>query len=312
MSKTLKLLFMGSSSFAIPSLIALIEARHDVVLAMTQPDRPSGRGQGIRRCPLAKAALEYHIPLYQPEKIKDGEAAERIRELSPDAIIVVAYGRILPPDILTIPKLGAINLHASLLPKYRGAAPINWAIINGESQTGVTTQMICEELDAGDILLQASTAIDEIETAGALYDRLAPLGAELLMKTVQALANGTLKPKPQDHAQASYAPILKKEDGHIDWKHPAQEIFNRIRGLSPWPGSFAKMDGKTLRIHEAGVANLDHHEAPGTIIESGKNLAVACGAGALYLLEVQLEGKKRMGTSDFLRGHPMIKGALLE
>ncbi|MFH0799160.1 MAG: methionyl-tRNA formyltransferase [Pseudomonadota bacterium] len=307
----MKILFMGSAAFAVPSLEALATSGHEIALVVTRPDKPAGRGMHIASCPVAQAALGLGLPLFQPKKVKDAAAIDHFRALSPELVVVVAYGRILSKEFLEIPTRGCVNVHASLLPSYRGAAPINWAVINGEKETGVTTQRIVEELDAGDILLSCSTAIDEAETAVELHDRLGPMGADLLTKTIDGIAKGTIKPRPQDCAKATYAPILKKEDGHIIWSEPAAKIYNRIRGLKPWPGTYAKLEEKTLRIHEAAALPAEHKTAPGTVIESGPHLAIACGEGALYLLEVQLEGKKRMSAADFLRGHKVQTGTVL-
>lgn len=306
-----KILFMGSAQFAVPSLVALAESSHELLEVVTQPDKPAGRGMHLTACPVAQTARSLKLPLHQPKSVKTPEAIAHFRNLNPDMIVVVAYGKILPPDLLAIPKFGSINVHASLLPKYRGAAPINWAIVNGERETGVTTQLINDELDAGDILLSAATQIDEVETADALYDRLAPLGAEILMKTIEGMENGSIRPRPQDRSAATFAPIIKKEDGHIDWSKPARAIANMVRGFKPWPGTFTTLEGKVLRVHEVAAIDNDSGLTPGSVIEGSDNFAIACGEGTLYLLEVQMEGKRRISAVDFLRGHKIQKGVVL-
>jgi len=308
----MKIVFMGSAAFAVPSLKALADARHEILEVVTQPDKPAGRGMQMTSCPVAREAREIGLPLFQPKSVKGAEAIEHFRELAPELIAVVAYGKILPRALLDIPPRGCINVHASLLPKYRGAAPINWAIANGEEETGVSTQRIVEELDAGDVLLSASTRIDEAEDAEGLYSRLAPMGGELLLRTIEGIEEGTIIPKPQDPSLVSFAPIIRKEDGHIDWSIPASSVFNRIRAFKPWPGSFAFLEGRQLKVVEAAPAEGGSGEAPGTVVESGKHLAVACGEGLLYLVEVQMEGKKRMSAADFLRGHKVQVGTRLE
>lgn len=302
---------MGSALFAVPSLEALASSRHQILEVVTQPDKPAGRGRRIAACPAAHAASRLGLALYQPWSVKKAESIDHIRGLAPDMIAVVAYGRILPNMLLEIPQHGCVNVHASLLPKYRGAAPINWAIVNGDSETGVTTQRIGEEVDAGDILLAASTPIGDEETASELHDRLASIGADLLLKTIEGIERGTISPAPQEHSKATFAPIIKKEDGRIDWSMPARDIFNRVRGFAPWPGTFTILDGRLLHIHKAAPADIGASELPGTVIENAANLTVACGMGALYLLEVQIEGRRRMNARDFLRGHKIKVGTIL-
>lgn len=302
---------MGSAAFAVPSLETLAASGYNVVCVIAQPDKPAGRGMHITSCPIAEVARIHNLPLFQPERIKTIETIEQIRSLAPELIVVVAYGKILPKDVLELPPLGSINVHASLLPKYRGAAPIAWAIVNGDTETGVSTQRIVEELDAGDILLSASTQIDESETACNLHDRLALTGADLLIKTIEGIKAGSIQPTPQDPSQASFAPIIHKEDGHVDWSHSARAIYNRMRGFTPWPGTFAILDGKKFKITEAAPVDISSSAPAGSIIESTSYLSVACGTGVLYLLEVQLEGKKRMSTVNFLRGHKIPIGTVL-
>lgn len=307
----MKLLFMGSAAFAVPSLEALVASGHEVLEVVAQPDKPAGRGMHLTACPAAEAARRLSLPLFQPKSVRGPQASDHIRALAPELIAVVAYGKILPQELIEIPPHGCVNVHASLLPRYRGAAPIAWAIANGETETGVTTQRIAEELDAGDILLCARTPIGAVETAAELHDRLAPMGATLLLKTIEGIERGTIRPVPQDPAQASFAPVIRKEDGRIDWSQPASSIFNRIRAFTPWPGSSAHLDGKKLKVTRAEPRGREPLAPPGTVVEGGGHLAVACGEGVLYLLEVQLEGKRRMSAADFLRGHKVPVGTRL-
>lgn len=309
--KQLKIVFMGSAGFAVPCLEALLHSRHDVIEVVTQPCKPAGRGMQMRECAVADYAKDKGLKLYQPRGVKTAEPIEHLKELGPDLIVVVAYGKILPKELIDIPPMGCINVHASLLPKYRGAAPINWAIAGGEKETGVTTMFINEELDSGDMLLSASTPIDKCETASVLHDRLAGMGAELLMRTIDGLIDGSVERKPQDHSRATYAPLIKKDDGHVDWTMSCGEIYNRIRAFTPWPGSFTFLGERKLRIHEAAPLDLDHSEPPGTVTEAEEHISVACGSGALCILELQLEGGKRMPAADFLRGHKFEEGDLL-
>lgn len=299
----MKIIFIGSAAFAVPSLETLTKTNHEILEVVTQPDKPAGRGMEIRSCPVAEFANKNHLKLFQPISVKKTDVIEHFKKLGPDLVVVVAYGKILPKDLLNIPPLGCINVHASLLPKYRGAAPINWAIVNGEKETGVTTQKISEELDAGDVLLLARTPIGEKETSSELYERLSTMGAKLLIETIEKIEHGKIKPTPQDHSKATYAPIIKKEDGRIDWSLSAAAILNRIRGFYPWPGTFMTLDGKQLKIYSANVIDRNVDAKCGEIIEAGEKFVITCGCGALELLEVQLEGKRRMNAKDFLRGY---------
>jgi methionyl-tRNA formyltransferase len=308
----MRIVFMGSAGFAVPSLNALIDSDHDILEVVCQPDKPAGRGQKITACPVAQVAREAGLPLYQPQTLKGGDVVSYFENLQPDIIVVVAYGKILPSDIIDIPPRGCVNLHSSLLPKYRGAAPINWAIIDGEVETGVTTMLINERMDAGDILLSRSVMIDELDDAVELEERLEYIGAQLLLDTLKGLEEGAITPLPQDEAQSSYAPLLKKEDGLIDWSLSAREIANRVRGLVPWPVAFTHMNGKTLRIFEAHASDEDCDEEAGTVIRCEKHLAVATGKGILYPIEVQLEGKKKMHCEDMLRGCKIDVGTKLK
>ncbi|MCU1272245.1 MAG: methionyl-tRNA formyltransferase [Acidobacteriaceae bacterium] len=303
MAQLENLVFCGTPQFAVPTLEKLAEAGFNVRLVLTQPDRPKGRGLGLVASPVKQTALRLGLPVYQPEKIKENaELRARLNEITPAAIIVVGYGRIIPGWMLQLPKHGNINLHASLLPKYRGAAPIQWAIANGEPVTGVTTMRIDEGLDTGDILLQKELAILDEDTSETLSPRLAAIGAELMIETLRGVAEGTISPQPQKNEQATLAPILKKEDGRIDFSRTAQEIYNRLRGFQPWPGAFTTFRGKTLNITAAKPAA---EVVPQAHLQVKDNrLFVGCGKStALELLEVQPEGKKRISARDFIHGY---------
>ena len=297
------LVFCGTPQFAVPTLEKLVEAGFGVHLVITQPDRPKGRGLELVSSPVKKVAVALGLPIYQPEKIKQNEELRaRLLEIAPAAIIVVGYGRIVPPWMLELPKFGNINLHASLLPKYRGAAPIQWAIANGETVTGVTTIRINEGLDTGDILLQQELAISPEDTAETLAPRLAAVGAELMIETLLGLEGGTIHPEPQNNAEATLAPLLKKEDGRIDFRRIAPEIYNRLRGFQPWPGAFTTFRGKNLNVTAARLASTQVPEAQ-LLLNNGR-LFVGCGeSSALELLEVQPEGKKRISAHDFVHGY---------
>jgi len=303
--------FCGTPSFAVPALEKLVEAGHTVALVVTQPDRPRGRGMELTPSPVKLRALELGLEVTQPDKIRNNDSLRnRLTVIHPDAIIVVGYGRIIPQWMLELPRLGNINLHASLLPKYRGAAPIQWAIANGETTTGVTTMRIDEGLDTGDILLQRKVGISPEDTAETLAPRLAGIGADLIVETLRHLDCGTLQPRPQDQATATLAPILKKEDGRIDWRRPAPEILNRLRGFQPWPGAFTSFHGKNFHIWSA--APVERQLAPGELATDGNSLLVGCGSTtALVLIEVQPEGKKRMPVRDFVHGYRPRSGERL-
>ena len=295
----MKLVFMGTPAFAVPTLERLVENGHEVVAVFTQPDRPKGRGQREAMSPVKEAALRLGLDVHQPERVKRPEIVEQIRAMAPEAIVVVGYGQIIPKSILDIPPKGIINVHASLLPKYRGAAPIQWAIARGETRTGVTTMRIDEGLDTGGMLLKWETEIGPEETAPELGERLAMAGADLAVRTMAELDR--IRPEPQDDAQATYAPILKKEDGHIDWRKPAREILNRMRGFDPWPGAYASLRGQRFQIWKAAAG--EPKLAPGTLRMIDKKLYAGCGDGeSIELREVQMEGKKRMTAAAFLNG----------
>src|SRR5258708_26383635 len=295
----MKLIFMGTPAFAVPTLERLVEKGHQVTAVFTRPDRPKGRGQKDSMPPVKQAALRLGVPVLQPERVKHPEVAGRIREIAPEVIVVVGYGQIIPRSILEIPPQGIINVHASLLPKYRGAAPIQWAIARGETSTGVTTMRINEGLDTGDMLLKWETAIGLEENAVELGRRLAVAGADLLVRTLAELS--AIKPQPQDDSQATYAPILKKEDGKIDWQLSAREILNRIRGFEPWPGGYGFLRGQRLQISKAAAGG--PKLPPGALRVANRRLYAGCGNGeSIELQEVQLEGKKRMPAAAFLTG----------
>ena len=303
----MRLVYLGTPAFAVPTLERAVEAGHEVLAVFTQPDRPKGRGQKDAMPPVKEAALLLGLPVSQPERIRKPEVVEQLRALAPDAMVVVGYGQIIPQAILDIPPQGIINVHASLLPKYRGAAPIQWAIARGETRTGVTTMKIDAGLDTGDMLLKWETEIGPEETAVQLGARLAVAGADLLVKTLAEL--GDIVPEKQDEAQASYAPILKKEDGRIDWSLSADEIVNRVRGFEPWPGCYGSLRGQRFHVWKAKQAGGSFHE--GHLQMLGKKLYAGCKGGAIELLEVQLEGKKRMTAAAFLNGFTLNDNEVL-
>lgn len=305
----MRIVFMGTPDFAVPSLQALIGAGHDVCAVYTQPDKPQGRKQILTAPPVKTLALEHDIPVFQPNTLKNEDEQARLRELAPEVIIVVAYGKLLPKAVLDIPPHGCINVHGSLLPRWRGAAPIQWAVIAGDEMAGVTTMQMAEGLDTGDMLLTYETKVGEKETAGELFDRLAQSGAELLTQTLVKLDEIT--PRPQDEAQSCYAHMLDKQMAVIDWSKSAHEIDCLIRGLNPWPIALTTLSGERLKVFAAEKAN--GNGEPGTVLEADpkKGLTVACGEGALGLTEIQLVGGKRMKATDFLRGHAIEVGTKL-
>ena len=306
----MRIVFMGTPDFAVPSLQALIDAGHDVCAVYTQPDKPQGRKQILTAPPVKTLALEHDIPVFQPNTLKNEDEQARLRELAPEVIIVVAYGKLLPKAVLDIPPHGCINVHGSLLPRWRGAAPIQWAVIAGDEMAGVTTMQMAEGLDTGDMLLTYETKVGEKETAGELFDRLAQSGAELLTETLVKLND--IIPRSQDDAQSCYAHMLDKQMAVIDWSKSAHEIDCLIRGLNPWPIALTTLSGERLKVFAAEKAN--GRGEPGTVLEADpkKGLTVACGEGALGLTEIQLVGGKRMKATDFLRGHAIEVGTKLE
>ena len=305
----MRIVFMGTPDFAVPSLQALIDAGHDVCAVYTQPDKPQGRKQILTAPPVKTLALEHDIPVFQPNTLKNEDEQARLRELAPEVIIVVAYGKLLPKAVLDIPPHGCINVHGSLLPRWRGAAPIQWAVIAGDEMAGVTTMQMAEGLDTGDMLLTYETKVGEKETAGELFDRLAQSGAELLTQTLVKLDEIT--PRPQDDAQSCYAHMLDKQMAVIDWSKSAHELDCLIRGLNPWPIALTTLSGERLKVFAAEKAA--GNGEPGTVLEADpkKGLTVACGEGALKLIEIQLVGGKRMKATDFLRGHVIEVGTKL-
>lgn len=305
----MRIVFMGTPDFAVPSLQALIDAGHEVCAVYTQPDKPQGRKQILTAPPVKTLALEHDIPVFQPNTLKNEDEQARLRELAPEVIIVVAYGKLLPKAVLDIPPHGCINVHGSLLPRWRGAAPIQWAVIAGDEMAGVTTMQMAEGLDTGDMLLTYETKVGEKETAGELFDRLAQSGAELLTQTLVKLDEIT--PRPQDDAQSCYAHMLDKQMAVIDWSKSAHEIDCLIRGLNPWPIALTTLSGERLKVFAAEKAA--GNGEPGTVLEADpkKGLTVACGEGALKLTEIQLVGGKRMKATDFLRGHVIEVGTKL-
>jgi methionyl-tRNA formyltransferase len=310
-SRSLNLVFCGTPAFAVPTLEKILEAGFSVSLVVTQPDRPRGRGMELALSPVKQKALEFGLPITQPEKIKDNdEFRARLTVIQPDGIVVVGYGRLIPQWMIDLPRLGNINLHASLLPKYRGAAPIQWGIALGETVTGVTTMRIDAGLDTGDILLQREVSIAPEDTAVTLAPRLAVIGADLMIETLRGLTAGSVEAHLQDHSQATLAPTLKKEDGRIDFHRNAQEIWNRLRGFQPWPGAFTSLRGKTFNVWEARP--IDVKTAPGELVIDNDHLIVGCGDNtALELMTVQIEGKKRMTARDYIHGYRPRSGELL-
>ncbi len=311
----MKIIFMGTPDFAVGTFEALLQAGHEITLAVTQPDKPKGRGKTMQFPPVKEAAMVHGIEVFQPRRIREPECIEYLRKFQADIIVVVAFGQILPKEILDMPPKGCINVHASLLPRYRGAAPIQWAVINGEQVTGVTTMRMDEGLDTGDMIMKEEVALEQGETGGSLFGRLAQTGAELCVRTLTAIEEGTAVYTPQDHTKATHTTMIKKELGEIDWTKPAEELECLIRGLNPWPSAYTKLKGKTLKIWKAYVEESSKQtgcQEAGTIIESGRaGLIVQTGQGSLKLLEVQLEGKKRMETDAFLRGYPVENGTRL-
>lgn len=300
----MKTVFLGTPAFAVASLEALVAAGHEVLAVFTQPDRPSGRGQTLAAPAVKQAALSLGLPVHQPERIRRPDAVELVAALRPELMVVVGYGQIIPQSILDITPHGIVNVHASLLPRYRGAAPIQWAIASGETRTGVTTMRIDAGLDTGDMLLKAETDIGPLETAPELSARLARLGAALLIETLAGIEKGALAPVRQNAAEATYAPLLKKEDGLIDWRRSAKEIHNRARGFAPWPGAHARFRGRGFQILKARPVEMKLDGAPGSLHVRKSTLLVCCGQGeALELIEVQPEGKKPMAAAAFLNGY---------
>ncbi len=311
-----RIIFFGTPSFAVPTLKALFEGPDEVIAVVTQPDRKKGRGQRVSFSPVKEIAAQYEgrkISLFQPEKVREEVFQESLRRLQPDLFVVTAYGKILPKSLLDIPRQGAINVHASLLPKYRGAAPIAWAILKGETSTGVTIMKMDEGMDTGDIFLQRATSIGDEETAETLHDKLASLGGQLLLEALAKIKRGEISPFRQNHSQATYAPPLRKEDGRIDWKREAKEIHRQVRAFDPWPGAYTLFEEQLLKICRGEVRAERPGGVGGKVLWTGIDfIEVGTGKGSFLIKEVQLEGKKRMGVRDFLSGHPVPAGSLFQ
>ena len=302
----MRIIFMGTPIFAAVSLNRLYSEKHDVAAVFSQPDKPKGRGLKIAETPVKLAALAQDTPVFQPATLKDGFAHSTIKDFNCDLIVTVAYGKFLPKEILELPSMGCINIHASLLPKYRGAAPIQWAVINGETETGVTSIFLNEEMDAGDMIFCKRTTITENETSGELYNRLADLGAELLSETVSSIVSGTFDKTPQDHKNATFAPPIDKAMSVIDWNQNAMDIKNMVRGLNPMPGARAELNGSLYKIHSVDISLNKSAKKSGEIIAASDNrLEVACLDGSVIINEIQALGAKKMSASDFLRGHKL-------
>ena len=312
----MKIVFMGTPDFAVPCLTALKEAGHEILAVFTQPDKPKGRGYALTPPPVKVKALEFGLSVHQPATLRDGQAADLLRELAPDVIVVVAYGKMLPVEILHIPPCGCVNVHASLLPRHRGASPIQWAVVCGDKETGVTTMHMAEGMDTGDMLEKAVTPIDPEETAQTLHDRLSAMGASLIVQTLTGLQAGRIIPEKQDEALATKAPIIRKEMGRLDFTRPAQTLHDLTRGFYPWPAAYTSLSGKRLKVLQTRALQAEETPSvagePGEVLESGGRLVVSCGGGsALELLEVQLEGKKPMRAAELLRGRPIPAGTRL-
>lgn len=303
---------MGTPDFAVGTMEALLKAGHEVVLAVTQPDRPKGRGRAVQHCAVKAAALAHHIEVYQPKRIREPECVAHLKGYGPDIMVVAAFGQILSKEILEMPKYGCVNVHASLLPKYRGASPIQWAVINGEKVSGVTTMQMDVGIDTGDMLESVEVPLAEDETGGSLFAKLADAGAKLCVQTLAHIQDGTVKRTKQDEAQATHVGMITKGMGKIDWAKPAVEIERLIRGLDPWPSAYTALDGKTLKVWKAAaLEGGDPSQAGRVTLSDKRQLVVQTGEGRLSLLEVQLEGKKRMPVDAFLRGFPVKEGILL-
>ncbi len=307
MTRPWRLVFMGTPEFAAPALAALASSDDEVVMVVTQPDRPKGRGRKLAPPPVKVVAEELGLPVWQPESIKDPAVVERLQALSPDALVVVAFGQFLPPALLNLAPAGALNIHPSLLPRYRGPAPINRAVINGDERTGVTTMLLDSGMDSGPILLSKEVSVGPLETAGQLHDRLAVVGAELLLETISGLKTGLVSPKPQPDDGVSLAPMLKKEDGLLDWSRPAEELARQVRGLDPWPGAYTSFQGKNLKVF--GAQALPGQGQPGRIMALADGLIhVAAGRDCLALAELQLAGKNRQDAAQFWNGQHLQPG----
>ena len=308
----MKIIYMGTPDFAAVSLNALLDAGYDVMAVFTQPDKPKGRGHKLAFSPVKEIAVAHDIPVYQPTTLKNEEIQQVIRDMAPDMIVVVAYGKLLPEAVLNVPPLGCINVHGSLLPKYRGAAPIQWSVLNGDKETGITTMYMAKGMDTGDIILQDVTTIGEDETAAELFDRMAVLGAQTLLKTIPMLEAGTAPRIPQDEAEASHVSMLSKDQAQIDFTKTADEVHHFICGMSDWPCAFTAIDGKRLKVYRSHRSTLTSKQSAGSVVENKKVLTVVCGDGkCVELTEVQYDNGKRMAADAFLRGHSVEIGTVL-
>lgn len=304
----MNIVFMGTPDFSVPCLQRLIDDGHNVSAVFTQPDKPKGRGHHMMPPPVKELALKYDIPVYQPQRLRNSDAVEILSKIAPELIIVVAYGQILPKEVLELPKFGCINIHASLLPRYRGAAPIQWCVLNGEKKSGVTSMQMDVGLDTGDMLLTAETEIGENDTAEDLHDRLSVLGAQVMSDTIKLLEKGGLNPEKQDDSLSNYAPMLSKELCPVNWNESAQSVHNKVRGLYSWPCATTELDGKIIKIHKTSLCGKVNGE-PGEIVQNDKKIIVACGDGkGIEIVTLQAQGKKAMNAADYLRGNPMEKG----
>lgn len=309
----MRIVFMGSPEFALPCLVELINSPHTVAAVVTQPDRPKGRGKKLAPTPVKKMALANDIPVFQPSKINTPEFIAEIRELAPDLVVVVAFGQILKPEFLCIPPLGCINVHASLLPQYRGAAPIHWALINGEEKTGVTTMYLDAGMDTGDMILKQEVVIEPLETVGSLHDKLALAGAVLLGETIRLITSGTAPRTSQNHQEATYASLLKREHEKIVWERTACQVNNQVRGMNPWPGAYTTLNNDQIKVWQTTVHEELSTGASGTVQEivPGHGIRVQCGSGSLWLVEIQPQGSRRMTADAFACGHRLEIGTLL-
>jgi len=308
----MRIIFMGTPDFSVGTFEALIAAGHDIVLAVTQPDKPKGRGGKMQYSPVKEKALQHGIPVFQPKKVREAKCIEKLRTYEADIMVVIAFGQILPKEILEMTRYGCVNVHASLLPKYRGAAPIQWAVINGESVSGVTTMQMDEGLDTGDMIMKTEVTLDDKETGGSLFDKLSEAGASLCVKTLEALEEGTAVFEKQGETTTEYARMLHKDMGSIDWKNDAQTIERLIRGLNPWPSAYTKWDGKVMKLWEADVVLQNSKHEPGTVVSVEKDsFCVQTGDGLLKVRSLQIPGKKRMEADAFLRGYKIEEGCEL-
>ena len=310
----MRIVFMGTPEFAVPPLRALLDAGYDVVGVITQPDRPAGRGHKLTACPVKQLAQERNVPVYQFEKIRREEGVACLKALAPDLCVTAAFGQILSKEILDVPKYGTINVHASLLPEYRGSAPINWCIINGEKVAGITTMLTDVGMDTGDMLLQRETEIGDMETAGELTQRMSEIGAQLLIETLRGYPHGSIVPQKQDESRASYQPMLNREMARIDWRKSAAEIACQVRGMNPWPCAYTENADGRIKVYRARAVEAIHEAAPGTVVVSGakEGLIIACGEGWLEIVEMQAPNAKRMGAKDYLRGKRIAVGTIYE